>query len=120
MPPDVRISLTTDRVSYRPGEPVGMTLRVANDSDREVTLRFSSGQRYDFAIRDDRDVEVWRWSEDRGFVQMLGEERLPGGDELVYREEFLGRLEPGTYELVGTLTSSDQAASASTRFDVER
>ena len=51
---------------------------------------------------------------------MLGEERLGVGEELVYREQFRGRLEPGRYSLVATLMSVDAAGSASSPFTIER
>lgn len=96
-----------------------MELRVANEGENALTLRFSSSQRYDFRIEDPGGEQAWRWSAGRGFIQMLGEERLEVGEQVVYREEFQGRLEPGRYTLTGTLTSVDRAGSASSHFAIE-
>jgi hypothetical protein len=117
---DLRLSLSIDKPTYRSGEPIGMELRVVNEGERQQILRFASGQRHDFHIEDAEGRQVWRWSAGRGFIQMLGEERLEVGEELVYREEFQGRLEPDHYHLVATLTSVDQARSVSSQFAIER
>lgn len=119
MNPDLLLSVVTDKEVYQSGEPVRMKVQIANESDEAITLQFSSGQRYEFTIQNDRDREIWRWSEDRGFIQMLGEERLASRGALVYRAEFHGRLEPGSYRVTGTLTLLDQPLSASVHFDIE-
>ena len=106
------LTVTTDKVRYAPGDPISLTLVVRNRSDAPVTLQFSSGQRYDFTIGSDA-ATLWRWSEDQGFIQMLGEERLEPGAELVYRERAAAPAAPGTYRVTGLLTAQDRHRQAS-------
>ena len=42
----------------------------------------------------------WRWSADKAFIQMLGEEELAPGESLTYEERFEGSLAVGTYTVV--------------------
>jgi Intracellular proteinase inhibitor len=44
---------------------------VVNHGPRPVTLQFRDSQRYGFLIRNVQGQEVWRWSADQLFTQML-------------------------------------------------
>lgn len=107
----VVVALSTDRSRYAPGDSLLLTLTVANRSTAAVTLPFSSGQRYDFTISTGTTI-LWRWSDDQLFIQMLGEERLAPGAELVYRERAAAPAAPGTYRVTGMLTVQDQVRQA--------
>ncbi len=112
--PDARltVALATDKPRYAPGEPIVLTLTARNGGAQPVTLSFSSGQRYDFTVEDAAGRTAWRWSADRGFIQMLGDETVAAGGELIYRERFEDRLPPGTYRVTGLLTTMDGARKA--------
>jgi len=111
------LTVTTDQPRYAPGDSVSVTLLVANRSSAPVTLQFSSGQRYDFTIGGD-GTTLWRWSDDRAFIQMLGEERLEPGAELIYRERAKAPAAPGTYRVTGMLTAQDRLRQASVAISV--
>lgn len=53
------------------GDTVLLALRITNPADAPVAVTFSSGQTYDFAVRDAAGREVWRWSADRAFTQAV-------------------------------------------------
>src|SRR5437867_13073084 len=92
------VSLSTDKAVYRSGEPIALTLSVSNHTGAELRLAFPSTQRFDFAIRDAAANQIWRWSADQLFGQMLGAETIgPARPQIVYRAEFTGRLTPGFY-----------------------
>jgi hypothetical protein len=106
----VTVTLSTDRVYYRPGEPVVMRLTIRNTGTEPVTLHFSSSQRYDFAVRNVVTGElVWNWSFDRYFLWVLGAETLEPGETRVIAEEWkqqsnLGnQVRTGIYRLEGVL-----------------
>jgi hypothetical protein len=88
-------------------------LAVSNPTREPVKLEFTTGQRYDFRIEDGVGKVVWQWAKDRMFIQMLGEQTIAAGATLTYREMFTGRLAPGTYRAMGTLTTLGQPMSAS-------
>lgn len=95
----VRTHLVVDRAAYAPGDSVEARLEVTNEADTAVLLRFATSQRYDFVMLDEEAAEVWRWSEGRAFLQMLGEERIDAGASRVWRERFPAPREAGTYVL---------------------
>ncbi len=102
---DLTVQLTAAKAAYTAGEPIALTLAVRNPTDAPVTLRFATGQRYDFVIASATGAEVWRWSTDRAFTQGLGEQVVPPGWELDYNETFVGRLAPGIYRVRGIVPS---------------
>ncbi|MFQ5689460.1 MAG: BsuPI-related putative proteinase inhibitor [Gemmatimonadota bacterium] len=119
-PLQLELSLATGRAVYSEGESIPIELRIRNGTGRPIVLRFASGQRYDFAIRDSTGAERWRWSADRQFTQMLGEQTLEPGRVLRYGERFEGTLPPGSYRLLGQLTSSNRPASAWLTVEISR
>jgi hypothetical protein len=88
-----------------PGEPVEIRLDVTNESDREVVLDFSNGQRYDFEILAD-GRSIWRWAADMFFIQVLGRERIAPGEALTWTERYEAGLPAGDYVAAATLTTT--------------
>ncbi|MEE9270776.1 MAG: BsuPI-related putative proteinase inhibitor [Candidatus Krumholzibacteria bacterium] len=117
-PPQVEIAVATDKGVYAPNEPIRLEMVVRNRTDEVVVFEFSSGQRFDFVIVDEAGTVVWRWSADKAFITVLGEEQLAPGESLSYEERFEGALSPGTYTVLGMLVSSNEPLEASTTFDV--
>lgn len=114
----LELAVLPDRASYRSGQPIGLTLSVANRSSDTVDLRFPTAQRFDFVIRDSRGVERWRAAADQMFAQVTGAERLPPGTVLVYRAQCPTKLAPGTYTVEGAVTADPrQRASVTLRID---
>ena len=110
--PQVEVSVTTDKTEYARGEPVVIQLQVTNHTDESLTFNFTSGQRYDFLIQNEAGETVWRWSADKGFIQVLGEDVLAVGDILTYSESFGGELAAGSYTIVGQLVARNRPLSA--------
>jgi hypothetical protein len=106
------VQVAVGRAAYAAGEPIALTLGVRNPTDLAVTLRFATGQRYDFVIESAAGAEVWRWSAERAFTQVLGEQIVPPGWELNYNETFAGRLAPGTYRVRGIVPSMGDTLEA--------
>jgi len=98
-----------DKDSYAAGEPIQMALTITNPRKEAVTLYYRDAQRYDFFVVSG-DQEVWRWSADQLFAQVLGQETLAPGHYLVYRETWNQRDGQGqqvpaaTYTLYGEST----------------
>lgn len=114
------ISMTTDKMNYSLGEPIMMKLKVFSYTEEEVTFLFNTGQRYDFIIEDEKGSEIWRWSEARMFVQMLGEEILGATNtKIIYTAEYTNKLRPGYYKITGVFIAQDRPMSGSIIIEVK-
>lgn len=114
------ISMMTNKISYSVGEPIKMTLKVFNYSAETIDFHFNSSQRYDFIIEDEEGNEVWRWSEERMFAQMLGEEILgPRNPEVIYTAEYKGKFSLGYYKISGVLVAQEKPMSGSIIIEVK-
>lgn len=109
-PPPIMVTLATEKVYYRPGEPVVMRLVVRNVGAHPVTLRYGSSQRYDFLVRHVPSGEVvWQWSFNRYFLWVLGAETLEPGETRIVMEEWRqqsnagGPVRTGIYRLEALL-----------------
>ena len=114
------ISMMSDKMSYSVGELIIMTLKIFNYTEEDIIFHFNTAQRYDFIIEDEEGNEVWRWSEGRMFAQMLGEEILgPTNTEVIYTEEYKGKLSPGYYKITGIFVVQDMSMSGSIIIEVK-
>jgi hypothetical protein len=103
--PELAFTLAATRASWAPGDTVVAVLDLANRGGGEAVLQFSSGQRYDLALLAEAGDTLWRWSNERGFIQVLGEERLAAGAALHWEEPVVLPATPGRYLLNAWLTS---------------
>jgi len=115
--PALEVTLTTDRDAYAPGDTAVATLAVVNGGANAVTLDFGTGQRYDLELFGSDGARLWRWSDGRGFIQMIGQETVEAGARREYHERILLPDGPGEYRLVGTITAA-VALRADTRIVV--
>ena len=114
------MSMSTNKISYSVGEPIKMTLKVFNYTQEDIIFHFNTSQRYDFIIEDEEGNEVWRWSKDRMFAQMLGKESL-GQDnpEVICTEEYKNRISPGYYKVTGIFVAQEKPMSGSIIIEVK-
>ncbi|HEY0671770.1 MAG TPA: BsuPI-related putative proteinase inhibitor [Longimicrobiales bacterium] len=99
------------------GNTVRLVLHVSNSTNRPVTLEFSSGQRYDFAIRTAEGADVWRWSADKSFIQALESQTLAPGATLQFAESWTGAGK-GRYVAVAELTALNHRIQESAQFEI--
>ena len=112
---ELGIQLATDKAVYRPGEPVVMRIKLSNLTDQARELTFNTSQRYDFSISDSAGREIWRWSKDKMFLMVLGQEQLnKERKELSYSHTFTEKLPPGRYTITGKIVSQPQPFAATT------
>ena len=114
------ISMTTDKVSYSFGEPVKMMLKVFNYTEENVVFHFNTSQRYNFIIEDEEGDKIWRWSQDKMFAMILGEEIIgPTNSEVIYSGEYTDKLSPGYYKVTGFFVARDRPMSGSIVIEVK-
>ena len=99
---------------------VRLVFHITNTTDRPVVLEFSSGQRYDFAVRNASQAEVWRWSAARSFMQALGTETIPPGGSLRYSATWpaIGRV--GFFTAVAELKALNHPVTQRTMFEIRQ
>lgn len=100
------------------GDSVELTLRVTNGGNSEVELEYATSQRYDFVVRGETGAEVWRWSAEQMFAEMLGREELSVGGTLEYREVWDAGGRRGRFRAEGMLVTMSAAVSLETEFEV--
>jgi hypothetical protein len=107
----VGIDLTTYGVFHNQGEPILLTITVA--AGEPITLYYRTTQRYEIVITDQADEEVWRWSKDKSFGQVLEEVTLEENETLVFSETWDQRdndgqpVPPGNYTVTATSLHCD-------------
>ena len=103
------LSLTANKGIYKEGEVIELALKVFNYSKDNIIFNFKNGQRYDFIIENEEGEKVWQWSEGKMFTMALGREILgPDNREIVYRENYSGKLKPENYKITGIFTSMER------------
>jgi hypothetical protein len=130
----VGFGITVDRNPYyanlmppvdpRQAVPV-MTARLTlkNRQDQPFRITFSSGQTYDFVVRNEKGDEMYRWSEGKAFTLALRNVEVPRG-ELNWAELIpLGKdgkpWPQGSYVVEGWLaTTGGKIYAASTAFEL--
>jgi len=115
------ISITTDKMNYSIGdELIIMTLKIFNYTEEDTVFHFNTSQRYDFIIEDEEGNEVWRWSKDRMFAMVLGEETLGlANPEIIYTAEYKGKLVSGYYKVTGIFIAQEKPMSGSIIIEVK-
>lgn len=114
----LRIVVSADRDVYSRGDSITITLTVRNELRHPVVFEFASGQRFEVLIRNSLGETLWRWSEGKAFIQMLGREQLEPGSSLTYEAQFDGVLPAGRYTAVGSVVSTNLPLEARTDFTV--
>ncbi|HVE92747.1 MAG TPA: BsuPI-related putative proteinase inhibitor [Actinomycetota bacterium] len=113
----VTVTLRVDPSRVKLGRSVRLTLGLQNVSGQAQTLRFASGQKYDFwATRDGR--EVWRWSKDRVFTQAEQSQELQGQTGAHFSESWTPG-QAGTYEVMAEFAAEGFAGTLRDELVVE-
>jgi hypothetical protein len=117
--PDSAVKLASSVEVEVGANDVRLVFHVTNPSDRPVVLEFSSGQRYDFAIRNAAG-EVWRWSAAQSFMQALGTETLPAGGSLRYSETWPSAQRTGSFTVTAQLTALNYPIEQRADFEIRQ
>jgi hypothetical protein len=99
---------------------VGITFKVKNQTEHEQELTFTSGQKFDFIIKNTVGDKLYQWSGGRMFTQMIETVILQQGEELVFTERTEVDLEPGEYTIEVWMTAQETDVKASTSFKVAK
>jgi hypothetical protein len=107
----VGIDLTTYGAFHDVGEEIRFTIFVA--AGEPITLYYRTAQRYEIVVTDPEGSEVWRWSKDKAFGEVLEEVSLEANEVLTFNEPWDqtdndGQPVPaGDYRVTATSTHCD-------------
>jgi hypothetical protein len=98
--------------------PILATFRLHVNSKLPLTLSFSSGQEYDFALKDSAGTTLWKWSASQTFLQAL-HERIVADEwsatvEIPWPTTSAGVLQPGDYTVEAVITNTNPVPFAAT------
>lgn len=83
----------------------GYRYTMKNGTSEALTFNFTSSQRYDFALFNADDEQVFSLASVSSFAQVLGDETVEAGEELSYNFEVPPLdLTSGTYKIEAWLT----------------
>lgn len=99
-------------------DSVRFRLDVTNTTGAPLVLEFPSAQRFDFAVADGTGTEIWRWSADMGFAQVLGADTLAAGATRSYEAAWARGGRTGLHEVAARLTSLNHPVDLRTEFEV--
>jgi len=108
---ELRVEVPNQRFNLNDEVPVRFVIR--NRSDRELTIPFRTGQRFDVEVLQENQL-IWNWSAGRSFPQAAAPVTLQPGEEVSYNARWKmqrtnGRnLSPGRYTLRATLMADFQ------------
>lgn len=112
----LKIELKLNKTSYKLKEPITMSLTVANKSKETFRDSFRSSQEYDFVVKQE-NKEIWRWSADKFFAQVITEFTLAPGKSKSFKEIWEqvnneGKSVPaGMYQVIGILATRPERSS---------
>ncbi len=102
----LRLELALNKTVYVVGESVAATVTARHEGRTPLGVQFNSGQRFDLIVRR-RGALIWRWSNDKAFIQVVQEVSLRPGETMTFQAtwdqlDLQGRrVEPGEYEMIG-------------------
>lgn len=119
----VQATLQTDRSRVRAGETVRFTYTVLNSGAQPTSYNFPTSCQWDLEVRRRPEpnaryaagaLTVWQLSRERQYFQAFTKLVLAPGEKKVFTESWVvGKLAPGTYDLVGYLpTVGNKSAEA--------
>lgn len=119
----LKVELKLNKPSYQLKEPITMLLTVTNKSKGTFKDRFRTSQVYDFIVKRE-DKEIWRWSADKFFAQVITEFTLDPGKSKSFKEvweqvDSEGKsVSPGKYQAISILATRPERSSQAVSFEI--
>jgi len=107
----VGIDLFTFGAFHGQGKPIPLAITIA--ASEPITLYYRTTQRFDIVVTDTEGKEVWRWSKDKAFGEVLEQVSLEKNQTLSFNESWDQRdndgqpAPPGDYTITAISTHCD-------------
>ena len=86
---------------YTVGQPIEITLLLADCGNNDSVLHFPTAERYDFIVADPNGVEIWRSSDGKTYGQTEGTETLHQSQTKTYTETWNQKDRTGSQVAAG-------------------
>lgn len=97
--------------TLKENSPLIFQYEVKNQMEEEVTLEFTSSQRFDYSVETKEGEEIYLFSSVASFLQVVGEETVKQGETLSYDIDLRDLdLKAGRYILTAWMTPKDGKA----------
>lgn len=117
LPPGLPPGTLVGRVSAAVADSVPFTYEVSNPSNAPVQLTFSDAQRFDITVVSGTR-NVWQWSADKAFAQIIGTNTWAPGETVPFTEKWLPTA-AGPLIVTAWLVGTSERAGASAVFTVK-
>lgn len=85
-----------DRINKN--DKLGLKINILNRTKEKITLEFSTSQKYNVIIKDQKDKIVYDWAKNKMFTQAFERKEIKANSSLKFEEELdLSKLERGEY-----------------------
>lgn len=68
-------------------ESFKMKLKIINNTDNSITIKHTSGQKFDFKLLDENRKNLYTWSMDKMFIMMLTDTVIAAGESIELSDE---------------------------------
>ena len=122
----ITVKTTTDKTSYKIGEPVKIDVAVANRRKSVNSLSFGSGMTFDVMIFDESETQLWNYGANLRFIRGPHQESWKAGETKTFstvwngealRDE-IAKAGPGRYRVQGVLQSTPNVYAAPVFIDI--
>lgn len=107
--PETSFTLALDQTTYAAGSTALARFALRHTGGTPLTLTFNSGQEFDVIVRDSSGNQVYRWSIDKLFAQVVHSVTINGEKNWVVSIP-LNRLPGGRYTAEAHLVNTDPAS----------
>lgn len=108
------VEVDTDKKVYKINETITIYINVTNPTDSPTILQFRSSHQFDYEVREGYNNLVYRWSDDKFFLQVLTSVTIPAGESYIMSFAHTPQdwsLKPGTYIIAGEVVGYDVDAT---------
>jgi hypothetical protein len=101
------LKIDLPRDTFSSGENIPIELFLKNEGVEAVKLFYRTAQKFEVVVQSRRGSEIWRWSADKFFTQMLEEVILQPGEEMSFSVSWNQvdnqgeRISSGRYRIIG-------------------
>ncbi|MCF8001594.1 MAG: hypothetical protein K9K76_07060 [Halanaerobiales bacterium] len=95
---------------------LALDIEISNQSKEKITLEFSSSQKYNIIIRDQKDKIVYNWAENKMFTQAFEKKEIKANSVLKFKEVIdLSELASGEYLIEVNIVAENYEIKSKTK-----